>query len=213
MALTFRERCQAAQRGDSAAYEATFAVYHDLVFRVAYRIVGDAHVAEDVLQDTAAVALRANTSFESAVPLRVWMLRTALNLANRYVRQKRTHLALPADDVQPVPDRHAGPERELEAKEESAAVRLALGKLSEDDNAALALHAEDLARAAIAEILGCTTTAVGPRLFHARDRFHAALRRVDADLAARFPRRLRRTSVGSEDGPVSPNPETRRQGE
>jgi RNA polymerase sigma-70 factor (ECF subfamily) len=106
-----------------------------------------------------------------------WLFAVALNLARddgrRAVRQERRLELLRAergDAASPAAD------EELEREEKAAAVRAALGLLSERDREALLLQAEGFSYAEIATALGLAQGAVGTTLARARRRLVEAYR-------------------------------------
>ena len=106
-----------------------------------------------------------------------WLFAVALNLARddgrRAVRQERRLELLRAergDAAAPAAD------EELEREEKAAAVRAALGLLSEKDREALLLQAEGFSYAEIAAALGLAPGAIGTTLARARRRLVEAYR-------------------------------------
>lgn len=79
--------------GDVAAWERLMRAYQEPVFRLAYLLLRDADDAEDVAQETFIRAHSALASFDTARPLRPWLLRIATNLARNRRRSFRRSLA------------------------------------------------------------------------------------------------------------------------
>jgi RNA polymerase sigma-70 factor (ECF subfamily) len=75
-----------AQQGSTAAWERLVSTYQEPVFRMAYLFLGDPDEAEDIAQETFIRAYYALPRFESALPLRPWLLRIASNLAKNKLR-------------------------------------------------------------------------------------------------------------------------------
>src|SRR2546423_1352450 len=96
-------------RGDRAAYSRLVEVYQVPVFNLAYRMLGDAHEAEDAAQET---FLRAYTHLNSYQPDRKfssWLLSiTSHYCIDRLRRQRVNWMSLEEEPVTEVP----GPERE-----------------------------------------------------------------------------------------------------
>jgi RNA polymerase sigma-70 factor (ECF subfamily) len=154
--------------GISGLYEQ----YHASLVRLLYRRTGDRDRAEDLAQEVFVRALET----PPANP-RPWLFAVALNLARddgrRGIRQGRRLEALRAESdgaAAPAPD------AELEREERLAAVRAALGQLSEKDREALLLKAEGFRYAEIASALGLAQGAVGTTLARARRRLVEAYR-------------------------------------
>lgn len=83
-----------ARRGDDAAWEILVREHQEAIFRLAYLLLGDAHEAEDVAQEAFVRAFRALDSFDSARPLRPWLLRIAANLAHNHRRSIGRYVAM-----------------------------------------------------------------------------------------------------------------------
>jgi RNA polymerase sigma factor (sigma-70 family) len=89
----------AARGGDDAAWELLVTQNQEAVFRLAYLIVGDADDAQDVAQGVFIRAYKKLDQFDSARPLRPWLLGIAANLARnkqrsvgRYLNAMRRYL-------------------------------------------------------------------------------------------------------------------------
>lgn len=77
--------------GDQAAARRLVERYQDIVFRVCYRIVRDAHDAEDIAQEAFLRAFRSLHRWDSQRPLRPWLLTIAANRCRTFVStRKRT---------------------------------------------------------------------------------------------------------------------------
>jgi RNA polymerase sigma factor (sigma-70 family) len=151
--------------------EARFTRLHEEHFEAVRRYVWrrDPALAEDVVAETFLVAWRRLDDVPAAA--RPWLIGVARNVrlnARRSAQRQRavaTRLADPAAAIAAdEPDREAG------------VVSSALASLAARDREVLLLSVwDELDRAAIAEVLGCTRTNVSLRLHRARRRFAAAL--------------------------------------
>ncbi len=70
-----------AAQGDAEAFEALVRQHEQIVFRLAYLIVGDADDAQDIAQETFIRAYHALPHFDTERPLRPWLLQITRNLA------------------------------------------------------------------------------------------------------------------------------------
>ena len=86
------ELIRSAQRGDTGAYEQLVQRYQEPVFRLAYLICGDPDDAEDIAQDAFIAAYRALPRFDSARPLRPWLLKITTNTARNRRRSVGRYL-------------------------------------------------------------------------------------------------------------------------
>lgn len=82
-----------APHADNAQAWATHILAHQTaIFRLAYLMVGDATIAEDLAQETLMRALRMQYQFDQARPLKPWLLQITANLARNYRRSLRRYL-------------------------------------------------------------------------------------------------------------------------
>ncbi|MEW6237099.1 MAG: sigma-70 family RNA polymerase sigma factor [Candidatus Omnitrophota bacterium] len=168
----------AANREDFAA---ELAERHGrMVYTAAYRILGDADDAEDVLQDVFLKLLRTDGSLLRSDAVREWgaYLRVmAVRCAVDFLRRDRLHrsentesfeqLAAPAE---------YNPHRLAEQKQMAALLRQALQSLSEREAQIFALrYFEELSYEEIAAQLDLNTTLVGVVLHRARQRLREIL--------------------------------------
>lgn len=82
-----------ARAGHAAAWEQLVRANQEVVFRLAYLLLRDADEADDVAQETFIRAHGALTGFDTARPLRPWLLRISANLARNRRRSLRRSLA------------------------------------------------------------------------------------------------------------------------
>jgi len=167
----------AANREDFAA---ELAERHGrMIYTAAYRIVGDADDAEDVLQDvflkllrTESVLLRRDGVREWGAYLRVMAVRCAVDYLRRNGKRSENaaeleQLVVPADD---------NPLRLAEQKQMAARLRQALKSLSEREAQIFALrYFEELSYEEIAAQLELNATHVGVALHRARQRLREIL--------------------------------------
>ena len=184
-----REALQnAARESDAIAVERTLAGERDAfrvlverhsqqLFRLAYRMTGNEHDAEEVVQEAFLRAYRNLGQFGSRANFGTWAYRIAANYAIDRMRQKRTEdsrrqtpsalaeeqeqdpLDLVADE-RPTPDRLAG-NLELRKKMEEA-----LKELSSSERTAFVMrHWEGCAIEEIAAVLKSTTSAAKNTVF------------------------------------------------
>lgn len=154
------------------------AAHQEMVFRVAYLIVGDAGEAEDAAQEAFVRAYRALNRFRDGAPLRPWLLRIVTNAArNRRRSAGRRHgLQLRAEAAAPF---QAAPSAEAEvlAGERRRLLLAAVNGLSADDRLVIgARYFLDLPEAEIAALAGVARGTVKSRLARARVRLATALK-------------------------------------
>jgi RNA polymerase sigma-70 factor (ECF subfamily) len=93
-------------KGDLAAWEPLVRAHQEAVFRFAYLLLGDPDDAEDVAQETFLRAWKYLKHFDTARPLRPWLLSIASNLSSNWRRAAGRYMfALTrAFRNEPVPD-------------------------------------------------------------------------------------------------------------
>lgn len=92
--------------GDLAAWEPLVRAHQETVFRFAYLLLGDPDDAEDVAQETFLRAWKYLGRFDTARPLRPWLLSIASNLASNWRRAAGRYVSAltRAFRNEPVPD-------------------------------------------------------------------------------------------------------------
>lgn len=165
-----------AQAGDGAAFGELVQRYAGAVFNQAYRMLGDAHEAEDAVQE---VMLRAYSRIDTYDPTRrfvTWLLTIGSNHCIDRLRRRRLRW-LTLDDVAFwLPTQEAGPERSALAAEQRDTVQRALQRLPESYRGVTVLrYWHDLSYLEIAEALGLTEATVKTRLHRARKMLEEAL--------------------------------------
>lgn len=82
-----------AVNGDAAAWESLVQAHQESVFRLAYLLLGDPDDAEDTAQESFLRAWKYLKRFDTARPLRPWLLSIAANLARNRRRSAGRYLA------------------------------------------------------------------------------------------------------------------------
>lgn len=157
--------------------EERFNRLHEAHFEAVRRYVWrrDPDLADDVVADTFLVAWRRLDDVPADA--RPWLIGVARNIRLNSRRSARRQQAVATRLQEEVPQAPASDSSHL-----AAAVDASLMLLSPSDREVLLLSIwDDLDRAAIAEVLGCTKANVSLRLHRARRRFADALAGVGAD--------------------------------
>src|SRR5512142_2859841 len=88
--------------GDSDAFRVLVDRHARTIFRLACRMVGNEHDADDVVQETFLRAYRRINRFESRANFGTWLYRIAVNCSVDLLRQRpRREQEQPAEDVEP----------------------------------------------------------------------------------------------------------------
>jgi RNA polymerase sigma-70 factor (ECF subfamily) len=166
------------QANEDAAYDELVRTYHSSLFHVAYRMIGDAGDAADVVQEIFVKVFRNIGSFRGDSSLKTWIFRIGfseiLNRLRWWRRRYRSSTVSLDESVadsfpMQVADEHPSPLQALESKERDQAIQEALKKLTSDHRSILVLRdIEGFSYNEIADVLGVSTGTVKSRLARAR---------------------------------------------
>ena len=148
--------------GDMAAARALTARLSPMVYRLAFRLLQDGSLAEDVTQDAMLRLWRIAPDWRSGeAKVATWLYSVAFNLSRDRMRQARRRAAQALDDVAEPADPTPGAAASLQARQQVDALQEALAELPERQRQAVVLrHIEELSNPEIAEIMGITVEAV-----------------------------------------------------
>lgn len=166
----------AFRSGDVGAFEELYRRHQSTVLRRLTRLCGNAHVAEELTQETfLRAAQRIGTSGD--LRFRAWVLRIGTNLGIDHLRALRRQPAQSIDvmtTVKPAAGtRHVeDTEQHVERREDARFVAQVLDRLNPRHRTVLVLREiEGLDYRSIAERMGVSSSAVETLLFRARGRF------------------------------------------
>lgn len=173
---------QRAQAGDREAFRVLVERHSRSVFRLAFRLTGNEHDADEVVQDSFIRAHGRLERFESRSTFSTWLYRIAANCAVDLLRARKTHEPLEPGGAD---GRAAAPaalttapnqERHLLGGQIQARVRSALAHLTEQERLAFVLrHVEGLSIDEIAEQMNLRTNATKHSIFRAVRKMRVAL--------------------------------------
>ena len=89
---------QQAQKGDVVAFNRLVVQYQELVFNVAYRIMGDPAMAEDVAQETFITAYQSLRTFRGG-SFKSWLMRIATNRCYDELRRRKRRPQSSLDEI------------------------------------------------------------------------------------------------------------------
>jgi RNA polymerase sigma-70 factor (ECF subfamily) len=145
----------------------------DAVYRVAFGILHDRGLAEDVVQETMVKAWRSLDTFRGDSSLRTWVLRIAHHTSISAVRRRRDQAMAPEDLPDSPSDEDPG--ARAAARDELRAVGDALSGLDEVTRSIVVLReVEGLSYQQIADTLEIPVPTVKTRLLRARRTLQAA---------------------------------------
>ncbi|MHB8879327.1 MAG: RNA polymerase sigma factor [Myxococcaceae bacterium] len=153
--------------GDSDAFNEVVAATADRMYRLAARLTGDPHEAEDVLQEGYARAYDAVRTghFDGRASVQTWLYRIITNSALDSIRSRRRRDRAPAPATE---ERHDGV-RQMDSTVALRELAQWMDELPTEQRAVLVLkELEGLTSARVAEVLGISEGAVEQRLVRAR---------------------------------------------
>jgi RNA polymerase sigma-70 factor (ECF subfamily) len=174
--------------GDRDAFRALVERHSPSVFRLAYRLTGNRHDAEEVVQEAFLRAYQKLEQFESRANFGTWVYRIAANYAIDRMRQRRAEEAKREEpsrrgaetaETSPlnlVPDGAPSPERLAQNVELRRQIERALEALTEAERTAFVMrHWEGCGIDEIAEALDSNTSAAKNTVFRAVQKLRGAL--------------------------------------
>jgi RNA polymerase sigma-70 factor (ECF subfamily) len=165
-----------AQRGDRDAFSTLIEHYAPTVLSVAWRIVGNRALADDVAQETFLAAFRSLRSFRAESRFSTWLYRIAVNKCRDAQRAQGARLSVfaPHDeehDVEPMGDSplHRTPEELLLERHRRDQLAGALRRLTPVYREAFVLkHIEGLDYEEMSSVLGVDGGTLRMRVYKAR---------------------------------------------
>jgi RNA polymerase sigma factor (sigma-70 family) len=166
--------------GDSDSVRAVYQSYGRLVYSVAYKVLGDAGLAEDATQQTFVQAWRAARTYDPTRALGAWLTTIARRVAIDVYRHERRHRNMENLDSADASLVTMPPS--VEQIYDVSEVRQALGSLPDQDRELIRLqHFAELTQPEIATKLSLPLGTVKSRSFRAHKRLAGLLGHLRAD--------------------------------
>jgi RNA polymerase sigma factor (sigma-70 family) len=158
-------------------FETIYTRYYPLIYRLAYRYVGQPDEAEDIAQEVFLRFYSLPPQAGSDAQQRAWLCRVAINLGLNVLRKRKSRFGQ-EKDIDAADQEGAGdvmdrqnPERIVLAEEQATLVRSILAQLPERQQACLILRNIGLSYEEIAEVTGIPITSIGQVLVRAMRTF------------------------------------------
>lgn len=162
-----------ARAGDVDAYEVLVRRHRGRIYRIALRMLGNPHDAEDIAQDVVIQVWTALAGFTGASSYTTWLYRIVVNRCLNKTRRRRW--TRPVLDTDPPP--MAGAEDTVVARLRAQATMEAIAALPADQRTVIVLHQlEGLSYQEVAAVLNVSEDAVRGRLHRARSSLVTTLR-------------------------------------
>lgn len=165
-----------ARGGDREAFGALVEQYRDNVYRLAYRMCGNAYDADEAAQEAFVAAWRALPNFRGDAKFSTWLYRLTTNAAIDVMRREKRHQTVGDGEMMELADDADSPQETVERTEQQETVQKALATLSEEYREVLLLrYMEELDYAEIAEVLQLPSGTVKSRINRAKAALKTAL--------------------------------------
>ena len=162
------ELARRAACGDQAAFAEIVRLHQQAVYNVAYRMLGNAHDAEDAAQETFIRTYRFFDRFDVDRPLAPWLKRIAVNVCLNRIDMEKPVSSLD-DDLPPPRDPQPGPEAQTAIHQREERIRAEILRLPPRYRAVIELrHFQELSYDEIARALKRPLSDVKSDLFRAR---------------------------------------------
>jgi RNA polymerase sigma-70 factor (ECF subfamily) len=155
---------------DAASFDALTRRYWRELHRYAYRLSGNVHTAEDLVQETLTRAWRSLDKLHEPAALKGWLYTIVRREnARRFERWTPQPSEVPPEEI-------AAARQDYDTSTEAFVLRRAIRALAPEYREPLVLQVlQGLSQQEIADRLGLSSAGVGTRLFRARQKLRSAL--------------------------------------
>lgn len=163
------ELARRTANGDQAAFAEIVRLHQQAVFNVAYRMLGNAHDAEDAAQDVSIRAYQFFDRFDPDRPLAPWLKRITVNVCLNRLNTRMPPASFLDDNLLPPKDPHPSPEAQATIRQGVERLRAEIVNLPSQYRAVIELrHFQEMSYEEIASTLKRPLISVKSNLFRAR---------------------------------------------
>lgn len=175
MMTSDQQLVEQAQAGDSAAFGLLLERHYDLIYRLAFRILGNQQDAEDITQDICVALPKKLASFKGNAKLTTWLYQVTVNTCRDFMRRCATTRKTHADYAQISAIQN---DTQAQRRLDSEAAYQLINTLENDlRETALLVVAEGLNHAEAADILSIKESTVSWRMAKIRENLSALTQR------------------------------------
>lgn len=187
MEVLVKKRIKEVLKGDQNAFAEIVELYKDKVYQLCYRMLGNAHEAEDMAQEAFIRAYVNISRFNTDLKFSTWLYRIATNLCIDRIRKKKPDYYLDAEVAgtdgltmySQIPAEVKKPEDELEGMELQELIQQEILKLPEKYRTVIILkYIQELSLNEISEILDMPLGTVKTRIHRGREALRQQLRKI-----------------------------------
>lgn len=163
------EKCvKMAVDGINEAYDELIKRYHDKIYGLAYRMLGNVQDADDTTQESFLEAYKSLKSFQHRSKFSTWLYRVAINTCQQFIRKNKSRRRAIAGFEEKAKQTAVSPKTPdylaLE-KERNQLIQSVIGQLPEKQKTVVVLfYMQHLKYREIAELLDCSEGTVASRL-------------------------------------------------
>ncbi|MBE6919724.1 MAG: RNA polymerase sigma factor [Ruminococcaceae bacterium] len=158
-----------AKKGGADAFACLVETYETSVYRLALRMCGNAHDAEEVAQEAFVAAWKGLPSFRGESKFSSWLYQLTTNAAIDFLRREKRHRAAVPIEDEPEPATPDTPQQAVEADEVRRALQQALDALTPEHRQIFLLRQmRQLSYEEIGRLLGLEAGTVKSRLSRAK---------------------------------------------
>ena len=165
-----------AKKGDADAFAFLVETYETSVYRLALRMCGNAHDAEEVAQEAFVAAWKGLPAFRGESKFSSWLYQLTTNAAIDFLRREKRHRAAVPIEDEPEPATPDTPQQAMEESEVRQALQQALDTLTPEHREIFLLRQmRQLSYEEIGRLLGLESGTVKSRLSRAKKQLREIL--------------------------------------
>ncbi|WLR51006.1 RNA polymerase sigma factor SigW [Bacillus tianshenii] len=185
MEAIVKKRIKQVKKGDQDAFAEIVELYKDKVYQLCYRMLGNAHEAEDVAQEAFIRAYVNIQSYDLNRKFSTWLFRIATNLSIDRIRKKKPDYFLDQEIAgaegltlySQIADKGPLPEEDVESLELQEWIQNEISALPPKYRSAIVLkYIEELSLKEISEVLDLPVNTVKTRIHRGREALRKRLR-------------------------------------
>ncbi len=178
METMIKKRIKQVKKGDQNAFADIVDLYKDKIYQLCYRMLGNAHEAEDIAQEAFIRAYVNIESFDVNRKFSTWLYRIATNLCIDRLRKRKPNYYLDAemndqeglDGYTLIPGDERTPESEYLLSETQQTIHYAIEGLPAKYKSVIILrYLQELSLSEISDVLDMPVTTVKTRLHRGRE--------------------------------------------